>query len=488
MNETKKNPLKIGIIGLCLLLVGGVAGYFISYYANKLSKDEQKIVDEYRVLKDEWLYEDDDTFSELAANGLANAIANTHDDPYTFYTPDSASQGLNTDGSGFGIEVHPYDGGFYVVNVFTDSAAYKAGLKRGDVLVSADIGQGAYFFKDHSYSESSNYFSSLKSSTTFRGARNGEEMSWTITPSAYSEDLITLLQIPSEENGYTLGIKINTFLGSPSVALDAILARYKSVTKKLVLDLRGNGGGYVSQASSMASLFVKKGTLLYRLVDKDGKTIEERKQTGDPTYTYDSLSLVIDGGSASASELFVLALRAGSNAKVYGLQSYGKGIAQNFKTFSDGSVLRYTTAYVYGPERENETLYNEGEDDDDVMCIQGKGITPDVPFSTNYYSYRHTYDYTSSIGVSEEAQKFFLSVLNEIDDASYPDNYSKDYHFSDAVKQYATELSTRYSDTSSTEAFQENGAMLKIVNDKFIKDTYDTYLKYEAELTKEVLA
>lgn len=482
----EKNWLKPTLLVLCTLLVGGVAGYFISYYQNKPSAEEQKLIDEYNLLQDEWLYEEEDTeFGELAAKGLASTIASSANDPFTFYTSNSSDQGLATEGKGFGIKTHPYDGNLYVTEVHTESIAHQKGIQVGDVLTSLTSDGETYTFKDHSPSEINNRIAPVKNTVTLKGKRGEQELSWTMAPSEYSEDLISLLSTPSASNGYTLGIRVNTFLGSSSLAVESIVKNYKGTAKKLVLDLRGNGGGYVSQASKMASLFVKKGTLLYRLVDKNGKTIEEETQKNNPEYTYDSLSLIIDGGSASASEIFTLALRAGSNAVVYGDKSYGKGIAQNFKTFSDGSVLRYTSAYVYGPERENETMYDEGKDSDKVMCIHGKGILPDVPFSFHYYDYQLVADFTQSIGISENAQIFFLEILNGLD-SSYPDSYSKDYHYIDAVKDYANSLSARYNDTSYGEAFNEKGAMLKIVNDKFTKEEYDKYLEEYDRLTNEV--
>ena len=91
--------------------------------------------------------------------------------------------------------------------------------------------------------------------------------------------------------------------------------------------MRGNGGGYLNQAAEAASLFVKKDTLIYEMVDKNGKVKESYRQQKDPLFQIPQYSFITDSSSASATEVFALALRAGADAKIYGFKTYGKGIA-----------------------------------------------------------------------------------------------------------------------------------------------------------------
>ena len=475
------------------LAIGGGVGYGIGALTNALSEDEQKLVDEYRLLRDDWLYGNETTYlGELAAKGLVTGVAESHNDSYTFYTANFAQQGLSTDGNGFGFTSHYYDGGLYVTSVCRESTAASAGLRKADVIYGVTIGNEDYFnFKDHTLTEINAKVSSVSDTTThfvFKVKRASQSSLLTVdmTRGAYKENLVDILSTPSESNNFTMALKVNTFLGTPAAAVEGSIKSYSSTIKHLIFDLRENGGGYVSQAAEMLKLFVKKGTLLYQLRDKNNNIISEEYQKGEPTYNFEKFSIIMDNNTASASEIFTLAMRAGSNTTTYGLTSYGKGIAQNFKTFSDGSVVRYTNGYVYGPEKENETMYDEGSDADDIMCIHGKGIIPDVTYATDYAFLASSMDY-SSIGISEYGQNHFLKVLNDLYPNQYPTSYSASYHFTSAIEAYANAMAIKYSDTSLAVAFNEKGGMYKPLNDILNKEAFDKYLYYYDALTTSVL-
>lgn len=131
--------------------------------------------------------------------------------------------------------------------------------------------------------------------------------------------------------------------------------------KGLILDLRGNPGGYLHEAIGVASQFIKKGeTITYTINKYDKKEVKESKggvAEGMPLVT------LIDGGSASASEVVTGALRDYKVATIVGENSFGKGIVQAPIEFSDGSALKVTISKYYTPNGEN---------------IHKKGIKPDI--------------------------------------------------------------------------------------------------------------
>lgn len=498
----RKIVLLTAIFGLAIGVSGGIVG---GYYLNKLPADEQKLVDEYRLLKENWLYGNEEKYlSDYAAAGLAYGIATGTDsdgnslyDPYTFYTQNYSDQGLSTDHKGFGFNSHSYNGGLYVVEVHPGSESGSSGpsegkLFVGDVLYGVTRGSESYYdFTLHTQSEISAYLSALQDTTTvyaFNVTRGDKTLTVSLTRGDYSDRLVDVLETPSTENGRTLTVRINLFLGSPTYALKSTLDYYLSqgTVNKLVLDLRGNGGGYIEEAKTMASLFVKKGTLIYELVNKDGKVIAKETQTKDPEYSFPAYSILIDSGTASASEIFTLAMRAGTDAEVIGLKSYGKGIAQFLKTFSDGSTIRYTSAYVYGAERKDETMYEEGKDSDDVLCIHGKGILPDVTYAQDYGFLQTVADYTSSLAPTLSQMNYLLKMMNFVyPDKNYPTAYSSTYHFTDAIQSFALAMSSKYSDPSLLSAFSSEGTVAKKVNDRLVKESFDAYLSEYAKLTEE---
>lgn len=484
-NENKKSShvLHIVICGIISLCIGGGIGYGIARVIHSLSSDEQKLVDEYRLLKEDWLYGNESQYiSDLAAKGLISEVASDQNDSYTFYTSTQAEQGLSTDGNGFGFSSHYYNGGLYITDVSIQSTSYAAGLRKGDVLYSVSISNEEYNFKEHSLTEINQKLSSVADTTTqfiFKGERKGSDgmvssITITMVRGKYSQNVIEILKTPQSDSSKTMVVKVNTFLGEPASALKGTLKDYYSSNQieTLIIDLRGNGGGYITQATEMASLFVKKGTLLCQLKDKNDNVVSQIIQENEPTYNIPNIRIILDGQSASASEIFTLAMIAGSNTTTYGLTSYGKGIAQSFKTFSDGSVVRYTYAKVYGPTKDNTS----------TMSIHKVGITPDNKYSYDYSYLYNTVDY-SSIGISEYGQNYFLKVLDCLYPSIYPTSYSQTYHFTDAIKAYGKAMSIKYSNNELEIAFNENGGMYKPLNDILNKEIYDKYLEYYDSVT-----
>lgn len=495
MKEKSKTG-KVVLLSLLTLVFGaGIGtgiGYLVFQKALGLTLEEKKLLEGYRLLKEEWLFgNEEEQLSSLALKGMISNVSDNQGDPYTFYTDSEEEQGLSVDNKGFGFSSHSYDGGLYITEIHPSSPAEKSKLlKVGDVLFSVRRGkEDIYDFRSHSSSEIHQYLQEkVDSDTTYTFTVSRGEVSFQVSlkKGDYSQKLVSVVKTPDESNDQTLLVKINTFLGDPVLALKGTLEPYKNKAKRLVFDLRGNGGGYVQQAEEMAKMFVKKGTMIDLLVSKNGERISSCYQKEDPIYSFSSYGIILDSNSASATESFTLAMRAGCNTTVYGFQSFGKGIAQKFKYFSDKSVIRYTYAYVYGQEREHETMYDEYLDDDDILCIHKKGILPDKPYSFDYQYLASVADYTSTLGISTYGQEFFLKAINEIKPNTYPTSYSSNYHFSDAIKQYGEETSKKYEDSSFSNAFNRDGTMNKKLNDRFIKECYDIYLKGYEDLTKSV--
>ena len=161
----------------------------------------------------------------------------------------------------------------------------------------------------------------------------------------------------ADQIGY---IMISEFDGVTSAQFETALMELKQEgMKKLIIDLRNNGGGSVDAVSKIADLLLPEG-LIVKTVYNDGKEVE---RTSDASWVEVPMAVLINGASASASEILSGALQDYKVAAIVGTQSYGKGVVQSTLDLQDGTALRVTSAKYYTPNGNN---------------IHGVGITPDV--------------------------------------------------------------------------------------------------------------
>lgn len=394
----------------------GVSGYTI-YQANKSSPSAltQEIYDE---LVNDWLYAGTiEDLEEYLNNLMISGMLDNDGDPYTFYTSSYDEQGLNTSGSGiYGVSLSSFSaetnqseiyGGLRVSNLY-DGTFKEAGFEVGDVLI------GVKYFEEEEYSLIEDMTPSEAGDAIdprsegedvfFEFVRNGNIMELSCTTGDYSH-IPAELEFDGDVNGErTVTIRVSTFLsgtesGSPSDLCESIIdsCLEEDEIDRLVFDMRGNGGGYTSEAYELACLFLDKGSIVYQTGDYDGNIEDTYYQKSDPKYDFDDVRILLNGGSASATELFSKAMRDNQKAEIYGETSYGKGIAQSVINLANGGTLRITTSKIYGP---------------DGTSIHGVGITPD--YVTNDYdkyanylvstpyqedSYRLTYSQEQNISI-----------------------------------------------------------------------------------------
>lgn len=402
--EEKKTARLIVILSVFLsLLLGGGIGYGITEAVSSKSKTSLYLPEQvYNYLKDNWLYAGDyEDFQATFSNYMISGMLDNDNDPYTFYTSTSEAQGLTTVTKGvYGFtstfscaegEDGVYYGGLLLTNVL-DGSFKDAGMERMDLLIGAKHeGESDYFRLDSSVP------SALSSSIQPKDENDKVSFEYIRGGKIFYTDFLSTgnaSQIPSyvteqgiDKNGkHYLEIRIATFLGSAATgyptdlvekAINEYLKTY-SYVDRLVLDCRGNGGGFTNQGSGMADLFLPKGAIIYQ----EGTEKEITKtftQGSDPAFSEEQvkeIAVILDSGSASATELFANALKVNKRGKVYGSKSFGKGIQQVVFDIYQGlnyeGTLRITTTKIYGP---------------DGVSIHGVGIVPDYP-TNDYYSYK----------------------------------------------------------------------------------------------------
>lgn len=309
-------------------------------------------------------YVKDVTQSELI-NGALKGMLQGLDPHSTFMSPDEYKEMQETTSGeffGVGIEISLENGQVIVVTPIEDTPAFRAGLQPGDVILSID-GQPAQ------------ELSLQEVVSRIRGAK-GSEVELAIlhsnakTPQTVriTRDAIPLISVKSKqlEDGY-YWVRLTRFSERTTEELKEVLnqARKESNAsgglKGIVLDLRNNPGGLLDQAVSVADTFLDHGTIV-SIKGRDAgtqRTYSAHKQADDIDVP---MVVLVNAGSASASEIVAGALRDQKRAPILGERSFGKGSVQNIIPLADGSGLKLTVALYYTPNGSS---------------IQAEGIVPD---------------------------------------------------------------------------------------------------------------
>lgn len=307
-----------------------------SYMA--LSNDLSKFVDTYYAIKDNYYGElDNEKLVDSAIKGMISAVG----DEYTSYSDtddaDNFKQTVSGIYEGIGCTVGVnLDNKIVVVDMFKDSPAEKAGLKVGDIIIKID-GED---FVGKSSTDMSNYVkSSKKSKVVLTIIRDEEIMELDVERKKIEIPYVSGEVITKDDMkiGY---IDISLF---SSTIYDQFKRELEELEKEnisgLVIDVRGNSGGYLSGVTDIINLFLKKGDVIYQLESGNKKQI--KKDTTKEKKDY-PVAVLVNGGSASASEILASTIKESYNGFVVGTKTYGKGTVQQTTTLPDGSMVKYT--------------------------------------------------------------------------------------------------------------------------------------------------
>ena len=307
-----------------------------SYMA--LSNDLSKFVDTYYAIKDNYYGElDNEKLVDSAIKGMISAVG----DEYTSYSDtddaDNFKQTVSGIYEGIGCTVGVnLDNKIVVVDMFKDSPAEKAGLKVGDIIIKID-GED---FIGKSSTDMSNYVKSSKNSkVVLTIIRDEETMELDVERKKIEIPYVSGEVITKDDMkiGY---IDISLF---SSTIYDQFKRELEELEKEnisgLVIDVRGNSGGYLSGVTDILNLFLKKGDVIYQLESGNKKQI--KKDTTKEKRDY-PVAVLVNGGSASASEILASAIKESYNGFVVGTKTYGKGTVQQTTTLPDGSMVKYT--------------------------------------------------------------------------------------------------------------------------------------------------
>ena len=325
------------------LLLGVLACFSILTILNKgknyfvLSKELAKFVDAYDAIVNNYYKEvDKDKLVESAINGMVSSIG----DEYTSYSDkdvtDNFNETVNGKYMGIGALIMKSENDLVIYKIFEDSPSYRAGLKDGDIILKLDDKDT----KDMSVNDIARIVKNDTNKEVKLLVKRGEEnLDITIV-----KDMVELPVVSGKvinHNDKKIGyISLSIFSSVASEQFNKELVKLeKEGISGLVIDVRGNSGGYLTTVTDIASYFLKKGDIIYKLEVNDKVTVRKDKTKESRDYP---VAVLIDKNSASASEILASSIKESYNGYVVGTNSYGKGTVQQTLVLSDGSMIKYT--------------------------------------------------------------------------------------------------------------------------------------------------
>lgn len=380
MQKQYKKFLKfVGIvIILCLVYLGGYAvGHKNLVLENSyrpkilgLNSSQTKDVD-FGIFWEAWnvvrgkFFEKDLDYQKMVYGAISGMLASLKD-PYTqFLNPDVAKNfgdDLNGSFDGIGAEIQAKDGTLTIVAPLDGSPAKTAGIRSGDVIVKIDDTE----VDNYTFVEAINHIRGKKGTQVkLTIIRKGEENTQDIT---IKRDTIVVESVKwGMKDGNIMYVRISQF-GEDTKGLVNKMAdeALKKNISGMVIDLRDDPGGLLDQCIDITSLFIPEGTVVIEK-DRDGK--ENKSQTTQlPRLKDIPLVVLVNGGSASASEIMAGAIQDTGRGKLIGEKTFGKGSVQNLVDLKDGSEVKVTIAKWFTPKGRG---------------IDKTGIEPDIKVEIN---------------------------------------------------------------------------------------------------------
>lgn len=358
---------------ILIMLVTIVFGLILGSFATYLRLDDGKKTNCYGIRKDMTefasVYDDliNEYYSDIDKDELLKAaikgMVDSLGDPYSsFIDKDEAlafDEELNGSFVGMGVEIVSIEGSLPIINkVYDDSPASKANIMVGDIITKVD-------------GKDINGLSPTEVGSLIKVGNRGDKFTITVLRDDESidieltKDVIELKSVSSEILNEDFGrvgwISISTFANNTYTQFKKEYESLKEAgVTSLVIDLRDNGGGYLSIAKDISSMFLDENDIIYKKDTKDGIRefiSENKKEINMP------LVLIVNSNTASAAEVMTATLKENLGVMVVGVKTYGKGAIQKLHHLSDGSYVRYTTQKWLTPSGNT---------------IEGVGIEPTV--------------------------------------------------------------------------------------------------------------
>ena len=300
---------------------------------------------------------DEEALETAAIDGMLAALG----DPYTFYYTNEAYAAMNEETTGRYVGVgllvgEDENGALTVLRVFRDSPAEAAGMKAGDELTAIDatpVGAGTAL----GLTETTALLKGDgEAPVRVEVSRDGEALAFTLTRGDVNINYVEY-SILEGEVGY---LSIYQFTGDDVSGVEEALSAFRQAgVTALVVDVRSNPGGLLDDVVKICDMLLPEGLIVYT-EDRSGAREE---YYADGEYWNVPMAVLVNGDSASASEIFAAAVQDTGRGVVVGEVTYGKGVVQTLYSFPEGDGVQLTTAVYYTPSGRS---------------IHGQGVTPDI--------------------------------------------------------------------------------------------------------------
>ena len=379
------NYAEVIVIMVITLILGGVIGSFITYVTKKdrevvktivknnstksdLPSEFDEFLDAYNNIVNGY-YEDVDSkkLIEAGISGMLNYLG----DDYSVYMDEETSESFNeqVEGkyTGIGVEIVASEDGVTVNRVFEGSPAKEAGLEKGDIFIKVDG-------EDVTKKTPSDLSTMIRGSKTGKVKvvikRGDEEKEYTLKLKEVNIENVEakVIEKGKKKIGY---IELSIFAENTYEQFNKKLKELeKENIDSLIIDVRDNSGGYLTSVTSIASLFLDKNKVIYQL---DTKGIVEQVFSLTKEKRKYPIVVLVNGASASASEILAAALQESYGATVIGTSTFGKGTVQAAYQLESGAIVKYTIQKWLTPKGN---------------WIDKKGVTPDIEIelSQDYYN------------------------------------------------------------------------------------------------------
>lgn len=461
----KKTQVWLPLLFSLTMVVGMFLGYKMrdampgkGFFYMQKNKPVQEILD---LINNKYV----DTVSQAALADTAIQAILAKLDPHSAYIPAQETK-MHSDEMagqfyGLGINFEVYDDTINILSVLKDGPAARAGVETGDQFIK--VGDSMVAGVKINSKRIHNIFRNGPSKQLAVGVlRNGAMKQLTITLGLMPVNSVEASYMATNEIGY---IKLGKFTqASYREFMQALDDLHKKGLKKLILDLRGNGGGILEPATAIADEFLEGDKLITYTEGQHSAKKEYRCQKVG-VFEKEPLVILSDEGSASASEALMGALQDWDRVTIVGRRSFGKGLVQNQFQLSDGSALRLTTARYYTPlgrsiqrsyanghtayiaEMSHPSNWNQPYIGDTTQAKNifttskgkkvygGGGIVPDVfvPFDSSLYmTDKSKHDYMAAASTIRFGYQYFLNNRAALKAYTTPTDFSKRFALTDA--------------------------------------------------------